>query len=173
MDVTAAPPTSYPSSHRKAQHDWNKLEADVKAEEKDEKLDGDAGLQKFFSQLYSGADEDTRRAMNKSFQVCTLRVSKVDQIGGIRMYSSHYLFYQFTFPESCAHCITSVAGTAGVGRYVIVNKLEGCSQARLRMQASRWGEGQEIRTIGSAHDWFSISADMTLLTMVCVGCHIL
>lgn len=70
VDVTAAPPTSYPSSHRKAQHDWNKLEAEVKQEEKDEKLDGDAGLQKFFSQLYAGADEDTRRAMNKSFQVC-------------------------------------------------------------------------------------------------------
>lgn len=68
VDVTAAPPTSYPSSHRKAQHDWNKLEADVAQEEKDEKLDGDAGLQKFFSQLYAGADEDTRRAMNKSFQ---------------------------------------------------------------------------------------------------------
>eukprot|EP00892_Ulva_mutabilis_P006927 jgi/Ulvmu1/4606/UM002_0335.1 len=68
VDVNAAPATSYPSSHRKAQHDWNKLENDVKQEEKDEKLDGDAGLQKFFSQLYAGADEDTRRAMNKSFQ---------------------------------------------------------------------------------------------------------
>ena len=48
--------------------DWNKLEAEVKQEEKDEKLDGDAGLQKFFQSIYAGADEDTRRAMNKSFQ---------------------------------------------------------------------------------------------------------
>ncbi|URE20535.1 suppressor of G2 allele of SKP1 [Musa troglodytarum] len=56
---------SYPSSKSKV--DWDKLEAEVKKEEKDEKLDGDAALNKFFQDIYKDADEDTRRAMSKSF----------------------------------------------------------------------------------------------------------
>nr|BBA20396.1 suppressor of G2 allele of SKP1 [Nicotiana africana] len=61
-----APRPSYPSS--KLRHvDWDKLEAEVKKAEKDEKLDGDAGLNKFFRDIYKDADEDTRRAMMKSF----------------------------------------------------------------------------------------------------------
>lgn len=56
---------SYPSS--KPTKDWDKLEAQVKKEEKDEKLDGDAALNKFFRDIYQDADEDTRRAMRKSF----------------------------------------------------------------------------------------------------------
>ncbi|KAI3712539.1 hypothetical protein L1987_71097 [Smallanthus sonchifolius] len=55
----------YPSS--KPTKDWDKLEAQVKKEEKDEKLDGDAALNKFFREIYQDADEDTRRAMKKSF----------------------------------------------------------------------------------------------------------
>ena len=69
MDAQAGPAREYPSSHRKGHTDWNKLESDVKQEEKDEKLDGEAGLQKFFQGLYGSLDEDARRAMNKSFQV--------------------------------------------------------------------------------------------------------
>lgn len=57
---------SYPSSKPK-RTDWDKLEAEVKKEEKDEKLDGDAALNKLFGDIYKNADEDTRRAMNKSF----------------------------------------------------------------------------------------------------------
>ncbi|XP_073110586.1 protein SGT1 homolog isoform X3 [Elaeis guineensis] len=56
---------SYPSS--KAKVDWDKLEALVKREEKEEKLDGDAALNKLFQDIYQDADEDVRRAMNKSF----------------------------------------------------------------------------------------------------------
>ncbi|CAI5511708.1 unnamed protein product [Closterium sp. Naga37s-1] len=56
----------YPSS-RKQHVNWDQLEAEVKAEEKDEKLDGDAALNKLFQDIYAGADEETRRAMNKSF----------------------------------------------------------------------------------------------------------
>ncbi|KAH9603718.1 hypothetical protein KSS87_007074 [Heliosperma pusillum] len=62
---TTAQRPSYPSSKHKV--DWDKLEAQVKKEEKDEKLDGDAALNKFFREIYGDADEDTRRAMQKSF----------------------------------------------------------------------------------------------------------
>ena len=68
VDATAGPAREYPSSTKKQHRDWDKLESDVKQEEKDEKLDGEAGLQKFFQGLYGNLDEDARRAMNKSFQ---------------------------------------------------------------------------------------------------------
>ncbi|KAM7504816.1 hypothetical protein LguiB_003720 [Lonicera macranthoides] len=57
---------AYPSSKPKTV-DWDKLEAQVKKEEKEEKLDGDEALNKFFQDIYKDADEDTRRAMRKSF----------------------------------------------------------------------------------------------------------
>ncbi|KAI4383143.1 hypothetical protein MLD38_009018 [Melastoma candidum] len=62
----AAQRPTYPSSKPK-RVDWDKLEAQVKKEEKDEKLDGDAALNKLFQDIYKDADEDTRRAMSKSF----------------------------------------------------------------------------------------------------------
>ncbi|XP_027358103.1 protein SGT1 homolog isoform X2 [Abrus precatorius] len=64
--VTGSHRPSYPSS-KATRVDWDKLEAEVKKEEKDEKLDGDAALNKFFREIYQDADEDTRRAMKKSF----------------------------------------------------------------------------------------------------------
>lgn len=57
---------TYPSSKHRGV-DWDKLEAQVKKEEKEEKLDGDAALNKFFQEIYRDADEDTRRAMQKSY----------------------------------------------------------------------------------------------------------
>ncbi|KAF8013367.1 hypothetical protein BT93_I1265 [Corymbia citriodora subsp. variegata] len=57
---------AYPSSKNKVAN-WDKLEAEVKQEEKDEKLDGDAALNKLFRDIFSNADEDARRAMTKSF----------------------------------------------------------------------------------------------------------
>ncbi|KAK9292573.1 hypothetical protein L1049_021114 [Liquidambar formosana] len=64
-DIRSQRPT-YPSSKTKTT-DWDKLEAQVKKEEKEEKLDGDAALNKFFRDIYQDADDDTRKAMRKSF----------------------------------------------------------------------------------------------------------
>ncbi|OEL30597.1 Protein SGT1-like protein [Dichanthelium oligosanthes] len=75
--IAAAPPSgsnsagggakrpSYPSS--KGRKDWDKIEAEVKKAEKEEKLDGDAAANKFFKDIFSNADEDMRRAMTKSY----------------------------------------------------------------------------------------------------------
>ncbi|KAI7844970.1 hypothetical protein COHA_001337 [Chlorella ohadii] len=62
----AGPSLAYPYAGKKV--DWDKVAEEVKKEEKEEKLDGDAGLLKFFRELYEGGDEDTRRAMVKSMQ---------------------------------------------------------------------------------------------------------
>ncbi|XP_035824373.1 protein SGT1 homolog isoform X2 [Aplysia californica] len=56
----------YPSSSHYTR-DWDKLAAEVTKEEKDEKLDGDAGLNQFFQKLYADASDDTKKAMMKSF----------------------------------------------------------------------------------------------------------
>lgn len=72
--TAAAPPPAvqpkpaYPSSYNRKVFDWDKLESEIKKDEKDEKLEGDAALNKLFKDIYGGSDEDTRRAMNKSFQ---------------------------------------------------------------------------------------------------------
>ncbi|XP_050686893.1 protein SGT1 homolog isoform X1 [Eriocheir sinensis] len=57
---------AYPSSAPK-KHDWDKLEAQVKKEEEEEKLEGDAALNQLFQKIYGQGSEETRRAMNKSF----------------------------------------------------------------------------------------------------------
>jgi suppressor of G2 allele of SKP1 len=66
-------PRAYPSSfsasaRQRAPTDWDALEAELKAEEAEEKPEGDAALNKLFQDIYGKADDDTRRAMNKSFQ---------------------------------------------------------------------------------------------------------
>ena len=68
--AAAATPHPYPTSYsadRKQVKDWDKIESEMKEEEKEEKLEGDAALQKLFRDIYGNADEETRRAMNKSF----------------------------------------------------------------------------------------------------------
>eukprot|EP00475_Leptophrys_vorax_P040319 TRINITY_DN7459_c0_g2_i1.p1 TRINITY_DN7459_c0_g2~~TRINITY_DN7459_c0_g2_i1.p1 ORF type:complete len:347 (-),score=106.91 TRINITY_DN7459_c0_g2_i1:607-1647(-) len=58
---------SYPSSSLKKK-DWSALEKEAVREDETEKPSGDAALNKLFQDIYSKADDDTRRAMIKSFQ---------------------------------------------------------------------------------------------------------
>jgi len=50
----------YPTSSR-IKHNWDQLNKDVKDDDENQSVDD------FFKKLYSSADDDTRRAMQKSF----------------------------------------------------------------------------------------------------------
>lgn len=56
----------YPSS-KHVGRDWDKLVANIKKEEKEEKLEGDAALQQLFQQIYKDGSDDVKKAMAKSF----------------------------------------------------------------------------------------------------------
>ncbi|XP_023555925.1 protein SGT1 homolog isoform X2 [Octodon degus] len=59
----------YPSSSHYTRN-WDKLVGEIKEEEKNEKLEGDAALNKLFQQIYSDGSDEVKRAMNKSFNDC-------------------------------------------------------------------------------------------------------
>ncbi|GAA6090081.1 protein SGT1 homolog [Tachysurus ichikawai] len=59
-------PNQYPSSSHYTRN-WDRLVGDIKEEEKNEKLEGDAALNKLFQQIYSDGSDEVKRAMNKSF----------------------------------------------------------------------------------------------------------
>ncbi|TPX32660.1 hypothetical protein SeMB42_g07594 [Synchytrium endobioticum] len=60
--VTADARPTYPTSSKK-RHDWDKLSKEVESD----KPEGEAALNALFQQIYKDADDDTRRAMIKSF----------------------------------------------------------------------------------------------------------
>eukprot|EP01027_Heterolobosea_sp_BB2_P006394 GEZU01009674.1.p1 GENE.GEZU01009674.1~~GEZU01009674.1.p1 ORF type:complete len:382 (-),score=124.08 GEZU01009674.1:58-1182(-) len=64
VDFESNDPKNYPSSSKKKKN-WDLL--DKEAEKEEDKPEGEAALNKLFQQIYANADDDTRRAMIKSF----------------------------------------------------------------------------------------------------------
>jgi len=65
----AAPPRppAYPTSKPGARN-WDRIEKEIEAELEQDKPEGEQALNELFQKIYKDADDDTRRAMNKSFQ---------------------------------------------------------------------------------------------------------
>lgn len=74
---------AYPSSS-KQKRDWNQVDRDCDSELKAEKPGGDEALNKLFQEIYGKADDETRRAMNKSFQTSggTVLSTNWGEVGG-------------------------------------------------------------------------------------------
>ncbi|KAG0243005.1 SGS domain-containing protein [Mortierella sp. GBAus27b] len=62
--INAAATPAYPTSSKKAKN-WDALEKEASKEE--DKADGDKALNQLFAQIYKDADDNTKRAMMKSF----------------------------------------------------------------------------------------------------------
>ena len=58
-------PPTYPSAKGK---NWDRIAVDIDKELENDKPEGEAALNEMFQKIYKNADENTQRAMNKSFQ---------------------------------------------------------------------------------------------------------
>lgn len=58
-------PPAYPSAKSK---NWDRIAVDIEKELANDKPEGEAALNDMFQKIYANADENTKRAMNKSFQ---------------------------------------------------------------------------------------------------------
>lgn len=65
--ASSADQPAYPTSN-KAKKNWSQIDKDIEAEIKGDKPEGDEALNSLFKQIYGNADDETRKAMNKSFQ---------------------------------------------------------------------------------------------------------
>uniref|UniRef100_A0A1Q3F2F6 Putative suppressor of g2 allele of skp1 n=1 Tax=Culex tarsalis TaxID=7177 RepID=A0A1Q3F2F6_CULTA len=52
---------------KKTHHDWDKISKDIEKMEAEEKPEGEAAVQDLFRKIYADANEDTKKAMMKSF----------------------------------------------------------------------------------------------------------
>ena len=75
----------YPTSAPQAR-DWDRLAAEVKNEEKEEKPEGDAALNTLFQQIYKDGSDEVKKAMNKSFVSSTIT---------LLLYSTLYVEHRF------------------------------------------------------------------------------
>jgi hypothetical protein len=73
------PKRSAYASHR----DWDAIERNIEAQEKQEKPQGDEAMNALFQQIYAGASEETKRAMIKSYQTSggTVLSTNWDEVG--------------------------------------------------------------------------------------------
>lgn len=69
-----SPPDQYPSSSHYTRK-WDEMVLNINEEEKNEKLEGDAALNKLFQQIYSDGTDEVKRAMNKSFVSIMFKVT--------------------------------------------------------------------------------------------------
>jgi len=58
---------TYPSSNPKGKVNWDKVAQDEIKKYGDDKLEGDAALNKVFQDIYSNGSDEQKRAMMKSF----------------------------------------------------------------------------------------------------------
>jgi len=67
MEIKETSKENKPSPYA-SNKDWNAIERDLKKKEATEKPEGEEALNKLFKDIYGRSNEETRRAMIKSFQ---------------------------------------------------------------------------------------------------------